>query len=708
MSSIINPYRFTVNTSIHVLDSATNYWPMNESSGSIYDWVGWSNGSVTGATYGSVGVIDYALSFDGAGDFVNFGNIAVPKAFTHSAWFKCSDVSDTRTIICKRDLSGTGAGDNWSLRLSSSTGYINSYVKTGASTYDVYTGSVNLADGNWHHVAHSFDGNIHKVYVDGVCVYTSSPIGGSTQTSSTIVYAGKTAHASAFQYMNGSICEVGLFNYVLTADEVEWLYNNGDAQPINTWRYSQNDFHACLKNGYRFEEVSGPVADYMGEVDGTIYGSVTQGVTGLFGNCVSLSPSTSDYISLGSGSNFNFNGTEGFTISTLIYLNSLPTYPNNYAIITSSASGEQHFSLDISKTTPGMIQLRLMSSTNTPSYSYISALWNYPPITTGQWYRISATYDGTNWRLYVNGITTTMGGSPTGTIKNNAASCNVYIGARNTGSMGSFFDGKIEELSIWKHRVLSKADHIDLMRSGNNLSIADYTFSGKGFLRKTKAYWDMEAPSGSIIDSHASYNSTTQVYNNDPSGVIGAANNFPNLTGKAVFGNVLADLFDGTRPISVSFWYKPNTTSGIHYIIGKQQGTGAYTGFTFQRYLFNRITIEVANNAVSNLLRMYGSTSVTDTTRYYHVIVTYDGSKSPSGVKIYIDAVKDTLNTSANTLTGSAANTVNLEMASRNGSSTYANFRLDEVVLFDEVLTTLDAHNLFALGDGIGYNSFTT
>ena len=57
---------------------------------------------------------------------------------------------------------------------------------------------------------------------------------------------------------------------------------------------------------------------------------------------------------------------------------------------------------------------------------------------TGHWYFISASYDGTTWRIYVNGALVAST-ADTGPV---AASANLYIGALEyNGATGSFFNG---------------------------------------------------------------------------------------------------------------------------------------------------------------------------------------------------------------------------------------------------------------------------
>lgn len=78
----------------------------------------------------------------------------------------------------------------------------------------------------------------------------------------------------------------------------------------------------------------------------------------------------------------------------------------------------------------------------------------------GNWHFIVGTYDGTNQRLYVDGVLEDTD-AQTGTISNSEEE--VCIGAAcNGATQGSLFNGEIDDVRIW-NRALSQAEIRDNM-----------------------------------------------------------------------------------------------------------------------------------------------------------------------------------------------------------------------------------------------------
>lgn len=458
MGNIVNPYRYeTISVPNGLLDDLSIYYKLDESSGTVFDSISIYDGTVTGATYGVPGRINTAISFDGSGDYITLGNIPVPAAFSVSAWFKCSDVSSLRSIVGKSDLSGIGPGANWSLRLQNSTGYINSYVKTGASTYDEFTGNINYADGNWHNVVLTFDGNYHKCYVDGVNVYTSTALGGATQTSSTIVYIGKSAHPFVFQYMNGVIDEVGFWIDIITEEQVLKLWNGGSGLPLVQFDYLNNTFLDNLESYYKLNEITGALLDSHGVRDSTS-GSLSgcYGAVGIEGDAIDLERNNSNYAGFGTWTGF---GSGNISISAWFKIESF----------SGSAMRIICFPHDDGTTDTPALYFGIHSTGNlisagcggSPYDGYVFTS-SAPTLTT--WYHILVVRSTKTTTLYLNGVLIGTATS-TGTVSTNPL---FYIGRYNA-NYGQYFDGIVDEVSIWTGRILTNKDAIGLYNGGEGL-----------------------------------------------------------------------------------------------------------------------------------------------------------------------------------------------------------------------------------------------
>ncbi len=202
------------------------YWHFDEGTGaSIYDSSGFSNtGAATGTTWLSASSCRAGpcLDFDGVNDYINLPN-AVEKssAITVSAWINSTENDDFRPIMDRADTAGaTSAGWRFDTRIS---GALRFRVHTTSGVVSPEGG--NVRDGNWHHVAGTFDGKTVRVYVDGSEVASAALSGNIDYTGVTQLTIGSQV-GGATNFFDAVIDEVRLYNRALTAAEISNLYND--------------------------------------------------------------------------------------------------------------------------------------------------------------------------------------------------------------------------------------------------------------------------------------------------------------------------------------------------------------------------------------------------------------------------------------------------------------------------------------------------
>lgn len=208
---------------VQKLYGAAGYWKLDEPTGSVALDAGLSgyNGTITGAVRTAAGKFGGALSFDGSNDFVNLGSpnigvfdYGVTGDFSISLWAKTSRSGTVKYMINKGDTNGA----YW-LRFEADNTI--RFLLDYGSTYDAVQSPAAYTDGLWHHVAAVADRDWGlRLYVDGMLAGQTTVLTGGDISSLLPLTIGVSSAAS----MEGLIDEVILYNYALSADDVQELY----------------------------------------------------------------------------------------------------------------------------------------------------------------------------------------------------------------------------------------------------------------------------------------------------------------------------------------------------------------------------------------------------------------------------------------------------------------------------------------------------
>lgn len=88
-------------------------------------------------------------------------------------------------------------------------------------------GNTSVIDGEWHHVAGTWDGNTARIYIDGV-EEASNPFAGPIATSDVPVKIGLRGNGEGVdRIFTGAIDEVAIFNVGLSEEDIQHLMLNG-------------------------------------------------------------------------------------------------------------------------------------------------------------------------------------------------------------------------------------------------------------------------------------------------------------------------------------------------------------------------------------------------------------------------------------------------------------------------------------------------
>lgn len=200
------------------------YLPFDENTGSIaYDASGNNNsGSISGSTW-VTGKYGNALNFDGNDD------VMVPWAssldfgvgnFTVALWVKGGDQGGGEHIIIRKDHESGNPRRFWSFVASGELALFEIF-DSGTSKNSGY---FSIGDNNWHHIVGVRDGDLIKVYYDGVFLQQTDGCASlvATNTSGHVALGRYEDYAAG--YYDGVFDEVRIYNRALSADEIKTLY----------------------------------------------------------------------------------------------------------------------------------------------------------------------------------------------------------------------------------------------------------------------------------------------------------------------------------------------------------------------------------------------------------------------------------------------------------------------------------------------------
>jgi len=204
---------------------------------------------------GNVTTYDYdeddALSFDGAGDYVQVSDddsLTDLSGLTMSAWIYLNSISNDRSGIIQKYYAVSGNRAYLMELGKNNDGTDNSTVaigvsQTGAPFNGKFTfGTTQLQVGQWYHIVTTWEADHQEVYVNGIeeTDDTDSAIANSMPNNNEPLYIGYEKDEGT--YFNGTIDDVRVYNKALSENEIEALYyGEGDNNDlVGYWKMDDN------------------------------------------------------------------------------------------------------------------------------------------------------------------------------------------------------------------------------------------------------------------------------------------------------------------------------------------------------------------------------------------------------------------------------------------------------------------------------------
>lgn len=457
------------------------YWNFNEYTGSTVNdrsgngitgtWAG------SGTQHWSPGKFGAAGKFNGVDDYVNatsttaINNLGI---MTVEAWVKPAGWGGG--TIGRIADKGSSEGNGWSFSAANDGGTLYNAASLAMyrkfSVTDGYfsspTNSMSL--NTWTHVAVVYnDGssaNTPTFYINGVQQVTTvntTPSGTAADDTTSPFKIGN--RQDGIRGFNGLIDEVKIYNYARTQAQIAYDYNRGT--PLAWYKFDEcqgttiNDSSGNgLTNTLTVGAGGTQTAPGTCTTASTAWGN---GAIGKFNSSINLD-GTDDYVSCtdascGGPTKLDI-GTN--TMSFSAWVKTTTTASQQMVIEKGDSSGTNgSYRLILNNgSTAGLVTAQVTNASNTTA-----TVNSVSRIVAGNWYYLTATYDGANVRLYINGKlenTTAL----TGTVKDDT--CDFRIGVQGNTSCSNlvnYFSGQIDDVRIYNY-ALSITQIRKLMNDG--------------------------------------------------------------------------------------------------------------------------------------------------------------------------------------------------------------------------------------------------
>ena len=392
-----------------------------------------------------------SLDLDGSDDFVQFENdlsFGSDGDFTMELFVKSTGWSSDPSILSNKDwgsggnpgfiIAGKGDGTTWKLNIGD-----------GSNRIDLDGGVIN--DDIWHHLAVSYDADGTKaIYQDGELVAETTTVLGDIDTDLALAI-GQDGTLDYGAFFNGQVAEVRIWSTALAPETIEeylcGVEGNHPAieQLLHYWKCDEGQLEA--------------INDSEGSNTGTYNGDWTVTSNTVIG-CEINAPVND----IGPGNAIRFDaindwidcsGAEGAKVSAESL--NLPTQditlecwvnPHSYTIwhamvgfLQDNGSFERGWDLELRDDKKFAFALK------TEGNSSLTYLETNNTFEENQWYHVAGVYDGTEQKIYVNGVLEATATSQSGAI--DYADSWLALGMYKDDNEAFSIDGTVDEVKIW-------------------------------------------------------------------------------------------------------------------------------------------------------------------------------------------------------------------------------------------------------------------
>jgi hypothetical protein len=199
---------------------------------------------------------------------------ALSAAFTVEFWYKTFSSFATKGVIF-------GNFRTLNADYNVEIGFLNSQVVVRvlrAGVYTTLTSAANYVQGDWGHLAVTYDGTTVKIYIDSVLDANSAAVAAPLNTSANNVYAQEFGAAAGFvtELYVGYLAEYRLWSRALLQTEIAYNMDKRKGKNADLLNYYRFNTYTSLLGTYRFPEYLDPTDTLNSNNDEGIIPSTTE------------------------------------------------------------------------------------------------------------------------------------------------------------------------------------------------------------------------------------------------------------------------------------------------------------------------------------------------------------------------------------------------------------------------------------------------